>query len=211
MPIECIIHSPQRLIISRVIGPARQLREIVPAQDIGARLLRQDADKRPAYAPPLIDAAAFRLPQRIGTRQNNQKYRGGLGLRRDYLFPDHEASFTILADRERWGPHGLFGGLPGERAHYVLNPEGEARELGSKVTVQLDEDDVVSYRTCGGGGYGPPEERDPEDVLRDVRDGRVSWERARDVYRVVVDVEGRSVDWAETTRLRGGDSGERRS
>ena len=53
------------------------------------------------------------------------RHRGGLGLRRDYLFPDHEASFTILADRERWGPHGLFGGLPGERAHYVLNPDSD--------------------------------------------------------------------------------------
>jgi len=41
------------------------------------------------------------------------KFRGGLGLRRDYLFPDHDVSFTILSDRDRWGPHGLFGGLPG--------------------------------------------------------------------------------------------------
>lgn len=32
------------------------------------------------------------------------RQRGGLGLRRDYLFPDHEVSFTILANRERWGP-----------------------------------------------------------------------------------------------------------
>ncbi len=173
----------------------------------------QPHGKNTANAP--IEETELNYPVRI-TRyelvedsEGPGKYRGGLGLRRDYLFPDHEASFTILADRERWGPHGLFGGLPGERAHYVLNPDGEAQELGSKVTVQLREDDVVSYRTCGGGGYGPPEERDPEDVLRDVRDGRVSWERARDVYRVVVDVEGRSVDWAETTRLRGGDSGER--
>ncbi|MDE0042123.1 MAG: hydantoinase B/oxoprolinase family protein, partial [Candidatus Poribacteria bacterium] len=41
------------------------------------------------------------------------EYRGGLGLRRDYLF-DHEVSFTILADRDRWGPAGLFGGEDGE-------------------------------------------------------------------------------------------------
>ena len=40
------------------------------------------------------------------------KYRGGLGLQRDYLF-DHEVSFTILADRDKWGPWGLFGGDDG--------------------------------------------------------------------------------------------------
>ena len=64
------------------------------------------------------------------------KYRGGLGLRRDYFF-DHEVSFTILADRDRWGPWGLFGGLAGRKASYMLNPDAEAVELGSKVTLQL--------------------------------------------------------------------------
>ncbi|MSS70173.1 MAG: hydantoinase B/oxoprolinase family protein [Candidatus Latescibacteria bacterium] len=130
------------------------------------------------------------------------RHRGGLGLRRDYLFPDNEASFTVLADRDRWGPWGLFGGLPGRKASYVLNPDREAVELGSKVTLQLRPGDVVSYRTCGGGGYGPPEERDPERVLRDVRDGKVSAARAREVYRVAVDVERWTVDEAETKRLR---------
>ena len=111
------------------------------------------------------------------------KHRGGLGLRRDYFF-DHEVSFTILADRDRWGPWGLFGGLAGRKASYLLNPDTEAVELISKVTVQLKPGDVVSFRTCGGGGYGPPEERDPQLVLRDVRDGKVSLKRAREVYGV---------------------------
>jgi len=130
------------------------------------------------------------------------RHRGGLGLRRDYLFPDSETSFTILADRDRWGPWGLFGGLAGRKASYVLNPEGEAVELGSKVTVELEPGDVVSYRTCGGGGYGSPEERDPQLVLRDVRDGKVSSERAREVYGVVINTPAWVVDEAETAKLR---------
>ena len=130
------------------------------------------------------------------------KFRGGLGLRRDYLFPDHEVSFTVLADRDRWGPWGLFGGLAGRKARYVLNPDGEAAELGSKVTLELKPGDVVSYRTCGGGGYGPPEERDPRAVLADVREGKVSLERAREVYRVAIDPTARRIDAKETTRLR---------
>ena len=168
----------------------------------------QPHGKNTANAP--VEETELNYPVRI-TRyelvENSDgpgRYRGGLGLRRDYFFPDHEASFTILADRERWGPHGLFGGLPGERAHYVLNPDSDATELGSKVTVQLKENDVVSYRTCGGGGYGPPEDRDPSDVLWDVRNGKVSLERARQVYRVAVDAATLTVDLEATAGLRSG-------
>jgi N-methylhydantoinase B len=128
--------------------------------------------------------------------------RGGLGLRRDYLFPDHAVTFTVLADRDREGPWGLFGGQSGHTAEYVLNPDGEARRLGSKTTVELAAGDVISYRTCGGGGYGPPEQRDPLLVLRDVREGKVSLHRARAVYGVAINPATWTVDAAETTRLR---------
>ncbi|MCA1553745.1 MAG: hydantoinase B/oxoprolinase family protein, partial [Chloroflexi bacterium] len=112
------------------------------------------------------------------------KFRGGLGLRRDYLFPDSSPTFTILADRDREGPWGLFGGLSGERAYYILNPDGEATQLSSKTTLELKPGDVISYRTCGGGGYGDPRERDPQLVRRDVCEGKVSVERAKAVYGV---------------------------
>ena len=112
------------------------------------------------------------------------EFRGGLGVRRDYLFPDHSPTFTILSDRDRAGPWGLFGGLPGERAYYIMNPDREAQVLGSKTTLELKPGDVASYRTCGGGGYGDPHRRDRQAVLRDVRDGKVSAQRARDVYGI---------------------------
>jgi N-methylhydantoinase B len=114
------------------------------------------------------------------------EYCGGLGLRRDYFFPNHAVTFTILADRDREGPWGLFGGEPGRPAEYILNPDGEARRLSSKTTLELQPGDVVSYRTCGGGGYGPPRERAREQVVRDVRAGKVSAQRARDVFGVTI-------------------------
>ncbi len=128
--------------------------------------------------------------------------RGGLGLRRDYRFEEGSTTFTILADRDRAGPWGLFGGEPGLRASYVLNPgTASERTLSSKVTLELEPGDVVSYRTCGGGGYGPAWEREPERVAKDVREGKVSPARARDVYRVGLDARGQ-VDPIETARLR---------
>jgi N-methylhydantoinase B len=37
----------------------------------------------------------------------------------------------------------------------LITADGE-RELPSKTTVRIDAGDIVSVRTPGGGGYGPP-------------------------------------------------------
>jgi N-methylhydantoinase B len=57
-----------------------------------------------------------------------------------------------------------------------------------------------TMETQGGGGWGRPEERDPEAVLEDVRDGKVTAEHAREAYGVVVD-DG-EIDRAATASLR---------
>ena len=64
----------------------------------------------------------------------------------------------------------------------MLVRDGDETRLPAKATVALEAGDLVSYRTCGGGGYGPSEERDRELVARDVREGKVSLERAREEY-----------------------------
>jgi N-methylhydantoinase B len=132
------------------------------------------------------------------------RFRGGLGMRRDYEFRDAAATFTVLADRDRDGPWGLFGGSPGKPAEYILNPDRDHVRINSKSTIELEPGDVVSYRTCGGGGYGDPFERDPQLVLADVHAGKVRVDRARDVYRVVIDPERWVVDLDATSALRNG-------
>ncbi|HEY3183731.1 MAG TPA: hydantoinase B/oxoprolinase family protein, partial [Gaiellaceae bacterium] len=127
------------------------------------------------------------------------RHRGGLGLRKDYVF-DRPTTFTVLADRTTAGPWGALGGEAGRPAEYVLVRDGEERLLPAKTTIELEPGDMISYRTCGGGGYGPPEEREPQRVLRDVREGKVSLARAREVYKVAI-VDGR-VDEAATAELR---------
>ena len=135
------------------------------------------------------------------------KYRGGLGLRRDYLFPS-PTTFTILADRDKAGPHGLFGGQPGSISVYALTRDGKEVHLSSKTTLQLEPGDIISYRTSGGGGFNSPLLRDPELVLSDVLDGKVSIGRASSVYGVELSADGASVDLAATKLSRGRLSGE---
>jgi N-methylhydantoinase B len=130
------------------------------------------------------------------------RHRGGLGLRRDYLFKDHDVTFTILSDRGKTGPWGIFGGKDGRKAYYILNPEGEAKELSSKTTLELNPGDVISYQTCGGGGYGPPEDRDSTLVLKDVREGKISIERAQKVYKTIIDHRNWLVNEDQTKKLR---------
>ncbi len=133
------------------------------------------------------------------------EFRGGLGLRRDYTFPDRPTTFTILADRDKAGPWGLFGGESGRKAEYVVTQGGVERRVSSKTTLELLPGDIVSFRTCGGGGYGHPHERDPNRVLADVRSGKVSPERARTVYGVAIDTAHWTVDMDETERIRAGE------
>ncbi len=135
------------------------------------------------------------------------EFRGGMGMRRDYHFPDLEATFTVLSDRDREGPHGLFGGDTGRKAYYILNPEndsGQQQELTSKCVVDLQPGDTVSFQTPGGGGYGPPERRDPALVLSDVINGKISRERAENVYRVALTADGMALDEGATQQLRSG-------
>jgi N-methylhydantoinase B len=67
---------------------------------------------------------------------------------------------------------------------------------------RLDRGDAITIRAGGGGGFGPPEERDPEAVARDVRQGYVSLAVARDVYRVVLDPRTLAVDETATAERR---------
>ncbi len=131
------------------------------------------------------------------------KFRGGLGLRRDYQFIAHDPSCSILSDRDRWGPHGLFGGRDGKIAQYFLIRDEQEIPLSSKTTIEIRAGDTISFRTCGGGGYGNAHERDAQAVLRDVREEKVSAERARSEYGVTVDTTNWVVDETQTIIIRG--------
>jgi N-methylhydantoinase B len=106
-------------------------------------------------------------------------------VRRDFEFPDADCVFTILSDGRRFAPWGLAGGGDGAPARFVLDPEGEARDLPSKVTLTIPKGGRVSVRTPGGGGFGDPRLRPRAAVEEDLRDGYVSLEKAREDYGFV--------------------------
>lgn len=114
------------------------------------------------------------------------KYRGGCGVRKDLEVYAEEAVVSLLGDRHRFQPKGLFGGQPGELARTVLNPEGEAELLQSKEVKKLKRGDVLSIQLSGGGGFGDPRERDRAAVMNDVADGYVSAKAAKELYGVDV-------------------------
>jgi N-methylhydantoinase B len=130
------------------------------------------------------------------------KFRGGLGVLREYTFPDHDVVFTVLADRRKFPPRGLFGGEDGRTARYTyIDPAGQAKTLGSKTTFTVPAGGVVRYETCGGGGYGDPLERDPDLVCADLKERKVSPEAAGR-YGVAVWPGTLEIDLTETERLR---------
>jgi len=82
------------------------------------------------------------------------KFRGGDGVCRDVEVLC-DAQVTILSDRRITAPYGLQNGEAGKTGRNVLiGPDGEERELPSKVSVSVKAGTTISVRTPGGGGFG---------------------------------------------------------
>jgi N-methylhydantoinase B len=101
------------------------------------------------------------------------RFRGGLGFRRAYRMLIDDVTLTTMLERRVVAPWGALGGAPGLPYRITVNPGPNARELRGKETVRLRQGDVVLLETCGGGGYGAPDERPPAMRERDHREGYV--------------------------------------
>jgi N-methylhydantoinase B len=131
------------------------------------------------------------------------QFRGGLGLRREYLNLA-DARFSIRSMKHTIPPHGSHGGKTGRTGDIWINPDSAAaKRLPTRYAdYPLKEGDVFRLDTPGGGGFGDPLARDPAQVLADVAQGYVSMQAAERDYGVVIDKAGRAVDEAATARRR---------
>lgn len=93
------------------------------------------------------------------------------------------------------------GGEGGPANQYLIEENGSREPLPSCAQVDVADRQLVLSISAGGGGYGDPKSRPAEKVARDVGLGRITAERARAVYGVVLGKDG-SIDPEETARLR---------
>ena len=110
--------------------------------------------------------------------------------------------FRSESDRSRFAAYGLAGGGAGRPSRNVLNPGPHERILPAKTTLQVEYGDVLLHELAGAGGWGDPLERDPERVLADVRDEKITPEHARAAYGVVLDARGARILDEATAQLR---------
>ncbi len=96
---------------------------------------------------------------------------------------------------------GARGGLPGSRARAQKRAlDGTLTELPGCHGVTLQPGERIASYSAGGGGYGPPTERDPLKVKHDLDEGWITRARAEEVYGVVI-ADG-EVDLAATQARR---------
>jgi N-methylhydantoinase B len=130
------------------------------------------------------------------------RFRGGLALVRQYRFLEKSATLQLRADRGLAGPYGLQGGEAGSPSRNFLLRDGEQQLLPSKTTLALQHGDGFRLELAGAGGWGPPLERDPNAVLQDVLDEKITPEHARSAYGVVIAPTRCEIDLAATQQLR---------
>jgi N-methylhydantoinase B len=126
------------------------------------------------------------------------RWRGGVGMHREFEILGDYTRLTVSSDRQRVHPWGAFGGGEAAGGADIVwrgaagagRGDREVIDLPSKVTTFLQQGDWLRTVTPGGGGWGDPLERPPAAVERDVREGLISAERAASVYGVVFGADG---------------------
>ena len=148
--------------------------------------------------PVLVETYGF-IPDSGGAG----RYRGSLGIVRQFRILAEEATVNLRSDRHLHACWGLFGGQAGALARSIVNP-GTAREerAPSKFVRTMHRGDVFRGEMAASGGYGDPYTRDPLAVLEDVRQEKVTVEHARAAYGVCIDAASIAIDAEATAACR---------
>ncbi|MGE0824878.1 MAG: hydantoinase B/oxoprolinase family protein [Candidatus Binatia bacterium] len=133
--------------------------------------------------------------------------RGAPAVEVEYGPKGDPVTFTFPMEGYETPAKGVRGGLPGSPASAIkIDHAGKETPLPNIFAGELQPGEFIRSRDCGGGGYGPPTERDPERVRHDVREGWVSREQAQAVYGVIFTGSEKedtlAVDVNATQRLR---------
>jgi len=111
------------------------------------------------------------------------QWRGGKGIEVHYRVRGDNNFLSLGYTRSRMPPWGVSGGRDGSLNYVELVRTNGSRERYAFATnVVVNANDVIRIVTANGGGYGDPKLRDPHLVARDVKNGYLTAERAREVY-----------------------------
>src|SRR6478609_1912311 len=114
------------------------------------------------------------------------RHRGGLGYEKQIRML-RDAHFMSIADRSILACWGVKGGKAGRSFEVTIDLGGPTERtvdaLADAEPVLAGQ--VIRIRTTGGGGWGDPLERPYDEVERDLRWGKVSFDGARADYGVV--------------------------
>ncbi|MHB9115785.1 MAG: hydantoinase B/oxoprolinase family protein [Thermoleophilia bacterium] len=133
------------------------------------------------------------------------RWRGGLGTVASYLVGGDDVRIITFGDGDVEPSRGSQGGAAGTLNRIQVRYPGDADfvTLRTKDLVEgVPAGTVYLQHSGGGGGWGDPRLRPADKVLRDVRNGLVSLEAARESYGVAIDTAVWRVDEVETARLR---------
>lgn len=111
------------------------------------------------------------------------RHRGGLGMLREIRALSY-VNLAVRGERQSIAPRGFFGGRDGTPAKWLLTRAGgEPQTLACKQAgIEMKAGDVLTMITPGGGGYGPPGERDPRLIEDDLLNERISRAAAQRDY-----------------------------
>ncbi len=105
------------------------------------------------------------------------KHRGGLGAHYEIELLERQADAFVFGERARFAPKGVAGGQSGASNHISYCQDGQWSQppMASKqVGIALVAGDRIRIESPGGGGFGPPDQRDPASHQRDQAMGYVT-------------------------------------
>jgi N-methylhydantoinase B len=110
------------------------------------------------------------------------EFMGGLGQEVEIeITAEDDVRLSMMSDRQKYAAKGLLGGLEGAK---VEIDKSDGTKPHPKARSVLAPGDKLTLRFGGGGGYGPPDARDPDAVQNDLRNGYITAEYAKRHYGI---------------------------
>ncbi len=132
------------------------------------------------------------------------RYRGGCGIYRDIRVHLEDATLGVRIDNCKFPAFGISGGKSGGSGKIIVNPDSNNSRILRTISDnnKLKYGDLVRIVTPGGGGWGEPYQRPPEDVFNDFKNGIISYKSCLKDYGVILTKDKKLVDLKKTINNR---------